>query len=39
MTGTLRVLPETPDLLDGLIRRLKCLTVSPAAAAEGPRLT
>ena len=36
MTGTLCVLPETPDLLDALIEALKSLTVPPAAA---PRLT
>jgi hypothetical protein len=31
MTGTLRLLPETLDLLDALIEPLKSLTDPPAA--------
>jgi hypothetical protein len=33
MTRTLRLLPETPDLLDGLIEALESLTVPPATSA------
>jgi AraC family transcriptional regulator, alkane utilization regulator len=40
MTRTLRLLSETPDLLDGLIEALESLTVPPAGSAgsgSGPR--